>query len=83
MNKKKREMISCQDAVDRVYEYLDGELDADWNGRIREHLEACKRCYPYFDFERIFLDHVRSKGLKAEHSERLERKIRVMLAGLN
>jgi anti-sigma factor (TIGR02949 family) len=76
-------MISCEDAVERVYEYLDGELDPDWNERVREHLEVCKRCYPYFDFERIFLDHIRSKGLKAERSERLERKVRDMLRELD
>jgi anti-sigma factor (TIGR02949 family) len=75
-------MISCQDAVEKVYEYLDGELEVDWNDKVREHIEVCKRCYPYFDFERNFLDHIRSKGLRAEHSEELERKVRDMLREL-
>ena len=56
-----REMIGCEQAVERVYEFLDGELDAELMERVREHIEVCKRCYPYFNFERIFLDHIRSK----------------------
>ncbi len=70
-----REMIGCHEAMDRVYEYLDGELDPDWTERVREHIEVCKRCYPYFNFERIFLDHIRSRGLGEGRSEELEKRI--------
>jgi len=69
------EMIPCEEAVQRVYEYLDGELDAQWTDRVREHIQVCRRCYPYFNFERIFLDHVRSQTIAPEASERLERRI--------
>lgn len=72
--------ISCAEAMARVYEFLDGELDPDWNERVRGHIEVCRRCYPYFDFERIFLDHIRNRGLAEEHSARLERRIRALLA---
>lgn len=74
-----KEMISCEEAVERVYEFLDGELDADMMERIGEHIGVCQRCYPYFNFERIFLDHVRSKGLRPEQSEDLEQRIREAL----
>ncbi|MDX1395146.1 MAG: zf-HC2 domain-containing protein [Gemmatimonadota bacterium] len=67
--------ISCAEAVEKVYEYLDGELDAGWTERVHRHIEVCRRCYPYFNFERIFLDHVRSLRLPDEHSERLERSV--------
>lgn len=69
------EMIPCAEAVKRVYEYLDGELDAEWTDRVREHIQVCRKCYPYFNFERIFLDHVRSQAIAPERSERLERRI--------
>ncbi len=67
--------IDCQAALERVYEYLDGELDPDWSEKITVHLERCRKCYPYFDFERIFLDHIRSRGFVPERSERLERRL--------
>ncbi len=77
-----REMIGCEQAVERVYEFLDGELDAELMERVREHIEVCKRCYPYFNFERIFLDHIRSRGLRLERSARLEARIRDVLRDL-
>ena len=46
---------SCADVIERMFEYLDGELTADVDGRIREHLAACQRCYPEFEHERVFL----------------------------
>ncbi|MDX1577429.1 MAG: zf-HC2 domain-containing protein [Gemmatimonadota bacterium] len=71
--------VDCREAVERVYEYLDGELDASAMEAIRQHIRVCQRCYPYFNFERIFLDHLRSKGRKDERSESLERRVRRLL----
>lgn len=76
------EMISCQEAMDRVYEFLDGELSPDWTEKVRRHIEICKKCYPYFNFERIFLDHIRSKGLGATRSTALEEKVLRLLRDL-
>lgn len=75
--------IECEEAVRRVYEFLDGELDTATTDRIRRHLQMCRRCYPYFDFERIFLDHIRSRGLGARRSLELEEKVRRLIRGLD
>lgn len=75
--------IDCEEAVRRVYEFLDGELDQRTTERIRRHLEVCRRCYPYFNFERIFLDHVRSRGLGERRSQELERKVVRLLRELD
>ena len=32
---------NCRDALDRVYAYLDGEIDDQDYTRIREHLDDC------------------------------------------
>jgi mycothiol system anti-sigma-R factor len=47
-------MISCEDALARVYEFLDGELSEGWRDRVRAHFEVCKRCYPHLACERSF-----------------------------
>ena len=75
--------IGCQEALGRVYEFLDGELDADWNERVRAHVEICRECYPYFSFERVFLDHVRGRWIEPQHRERLARRVREVLAELD
>lgn len=71
--------LTCEQAVERVYEFLDGELPPDWMGRVREHVEACTRCHPLFDFERVFLEHLRTRGLRPERNELLARRIREAL----
>lgn len=71
--------ISCEEAAARVFEYLDGELEAEMQEKIHRHLEVCRRCYPYFDFERLFLDYVREKGLSAERTAELEEKVHSLL----
>jgi len=49
-----REMISCQEALSAVYDYLDGELEDAPADRVREHFEACARCYPHLRLEESF-----------------------------
>ena len=72
--------IGCEEALARVYEYLDGELGPEMQERIHRHVEICRRCYPYFDFERLFLDYVREKGLgTGESSEELRRRVESLL----
>lgn len=49
-------VISCDEAVARLFEYLDGELDGVSEEEVRLHLEVCKACYPRAQFERHFLE---------------------------
>ena len=73
------EMISCEEALERVYEYLDGELSPDWTERVRVHVEVCRKCYPNFNFERVFLDYIRDLGLPPERGAHLEERMREVL----
>ena len=56
------EMVSCEQALRRLFEYLDGELDDGWREGVRTHLEVCRRCYPHLLFEQSFLDLVSRTG---------------------
>jgi len=47
-------VATCSEAVEKVVEWLDGELDADEEKRIGGHLETCARCYPAVRFQRAF-----------------------------
>lgn len=74
--------LTCRQAVSRVYEYLDGELDPEKAEDIRCHLETCIRCYPYFNLERMFLDHIREAGLRPEKSRELREEVKRLLASV-
>jgi mycothiol system anti-sigma-R factor len=41
----------CGEVLDRVYEYLDNELDAHAVGKIRQHLDECGPCLSEYDLD--------------------------------
>jgi mycothiol system anti-sigma-R factor len=41
----------CNEVLNRVYEYLDGELDQQDLAAIRRHLEECRPCLSQFDID--------------------------------
>ena len=41
----------CSEVLDRVYEYLDGELDRERVHVIKEHLEECAPCLREYGLE--------------------------------
>lgn len=47
-------MISCQDALKLIYEFLDGELDHVPEEEVRAHFDVCQRCFPHLRLEEAF-----------------------------
>lgn len=37
-------MITCNDAVKQLWDYLEGDLDEEDRHAVQEHLDLCKRC---------------------------------------
>jgi len=75
----KPDEASCEESLAVVYEFLDGELDPERGERVRRHLETCRRCWPYFDFERHFLDLVHEVGGEGPADPELARRVRALL----
>jgi anti-sigma factor (TIGR02949 family) len=68
--------ISCREAAERVYEWLDGELDPDMQDRVGTHLRECARCYPFLRFEEAFREAVQRAGARKEPTpESLEARV--------
>ncbi len=64
------EMISCDEALSVVNEFLDGELEDFTPEQVRAHFDACVRCYPYLRLEEAFRDALRrasSEGSAPPH----------------
>jgi len=59
---KKNTMITCEEAAQQLYEYLDGELSPGDYSKIKLHLELCRNCCHRFDFEEILRSLIRSKA---------------------
>jgi mycothiol system anti-sigma-R factor len=43
--------LDCNDTIERLYHYLDGELTDERRTEIRRHLDDCAPCLGAFDFE--------------------------------
>lgn len=51
----------CDDALENIYLYLDGELTTDVAEDIRRHLDDCPPCLDAFHFERRLKTVVRAR----------------------
>lgn len=69
------EMISCEEALGRLFEYLDGELEDVYESQVARHLEVCKRCYPRLRHEEAFLEVVRRASRGERAPERVRQRI--------
>lgn len=49
-----QEGIPCQEALARIQEFMDGEMDPAEAGNVEEHFELCTRCYPHLKLEEEF-----------------------------
>jgi mycothiol system anti-sigma-R factor len=43
--------IDCIEVLERVYLYLDGEIDDDHRSEVRDHLDECAPCLRQFGIE--------------------------------
>jgi mycothiol system anti-sigma-R factor len=67
----------CQEALDTLYHFLDGELTPERRLAIQHHLDQCSPCLEAFDFE-AELKMVVSRRCRDQVPEAL--RIRVSLA---
>ena len=70
--------IDCEAAVRRLWDYLDGQLDAARMAEVDAHLDACRRCPPHFAFARTFLDALAAG--RREHAPPVALRDRVVAA---
>jgi mycothiol system anti-sigma-R factor len=71
-------VIDCEEALRRLFEYLDAELHGESRREVEQHLERCRSCFSRVEFE---------KRLKAYTAElrcepvppALERRVRALV----
>jgi mycothiol system anti-sigma-R factor len=68
--------MTCEEAVRKLYEYLDKELDKTATKQLDKHLELCKSCCDHFEFERKIKTLIQEKCVDAKAPQFLKNKIR-------
>lgn len=51
--------IDCSTAIQELWDYLDGELNAERMQAIRRHLNKCGHCLGHAEFAEFFLEALR------------------------
>jgi mycothiol system anti-sigma-R factor len=77
-------MISCQEAINQLWEYLDGTLDEEDRQAIDEHLSRCRRCCGDLEFAeelRRFLAASGREEVPADVIKRLNATLREVSGG--
>ena len=54
-------MLSCKQAQELFFDFLDKELSVEEAALVREHLDACGQCTGTIDSARAFIDCVKRK----------------------
>jgi mycothiol system anti-sigma-R factor len=73
----------CREVVERVFLYIDGEMDATEIEVIRRHVELCARCHQHTDFEVEIKRIVREKCSEARPPDVLVERVRAFLRGIS
>ncbi len=64
---------NCDDALRRLYPYLDGEVTVYRRFRVRRHLRKCRDCSGAFNFEERLKIVIRERAQEEPPPEFLER----------
>lgn len=74
-------MISCEDALRLVHDFIDGELEDVPHTEVEKHFEVCQRCYPHLRLERSFRDAIRRACAKEEAPAALRERVLHIVSG--
>lgn len=78
---KKVQPIDCEQALLKIFELIDHELQADERKAMEMHLETCKSCFSRAQFERRLK--ARLAGLRdAEPNTRMRGRIERLLKAI-
>jgi anti-sigma factor (TIGR02949 family) len=67
--------ISCIEALERVHEFLDGEMEEADAADVAHHFRICQKCYPHLRLEERF----REALLRAQAAERCPEEVRAQV----
>lgn len=73
------ENINCEEALRRLFAYLDRELDEHEHGEMEHHLSRCRSCFSRAEFEKR-LKHRLRETAHDEVPERLQARVRRLLS---
>lgn len=75
-------MITCKEAVDRLWEYLDQNLRGPEQDELDQHLGVCRHCCGELEFAQKIREMLRRPIRAAELSPEAQTRLEALLRGL-
>jgi len=77
----KENMIDCEEALSRLFEFIDHELHPVHNHEMDGHMSRCRSCYSRLEFENRLREHLR-KATQEKASDGLQNKVKSLISKL-
>ena len=71
--------MTCREAVDKLYEYLDREADDMTAAQVEKHLDLCRLCCNHLEFEKKMKELVQKSCFQEKAPAFLREKIQQAL----
>lgn len=75
--------MTCEEAVKKLYDYLDKELDKAASEQLDRHLDICRACCDHFEFERKMKSLIQNSCFQQKAPLVLKSRIMDTLNGLD
>ncbi|KKQ07359.1 MAG: hypothetical protein US19_C0048G0006 [Candidatus Daviesbacteria bacterium GW2011_GWB1_36_5] len=73
-------VISCIEAVTRMFEVLQGQLNIKQKAELDTHIEECKHCCDRFEFEKLFKEKLSEINKEQKAPKNLSKKVEKLLS---
>ena len=84
MSPRTNQMLTCQEMVELVTDYLEGRMDDATRARFEEHVAECDACTLYIEQMRmtiVALGHIPAESISSEAEEELVAAFRTWREG--
>ena len=71
--------MNCDDAFEKLYQFLDKDLGDAPMDDLEKHLKVCRHCWDYFEFERKLKERCKTSCQNEPLPESLRRRIQTLL----
>lgn len=79
MNKPDHKNISCEEALKRVFDYIDNHIEDTSRDEFERHIEKCRHCFDRVEFEKLMKSRMRNLQSRPS-SDRLRKRIDKILS---
>lgn len=69
------EPIDCQEATERLEDYLRRELTPDVEAEMRAHIERCRPCFQFARFEENFFAMLETRAGRESCPDKLRQRV--------